>query len=69
MADDDDDKPVFGGPLADFLRRVLGWLHPNPPRYKKNTKFLCDSCKYNDARYCSKSERPNAIKCPDYKKW
>jgi len=29
--------------------------------------FLCDSCKYNDARYCSRPERPNATACPDYK--
>jgi hypothetical protein len=29
--------------------------------------FLCDSCKYNDARYCSRVERPNATTCPDYK--
>jgi hypothetical protein len=68
MTDDDDEKPVFGGPLADFLRRTLRWIFPDHPRYK-NAKFLCDSCKYNDARYCSRSERPNATKCPDYKKW
>ena len=29
--------------------------------------FLCDSCKYNDARCCSRPERPNASRCPDYK--
>lgn len=30
-------------------------------------EFLCDSCKYNDARYCGRPERPNATRCPDYK--
>jgi len=30
-------------------------------------EFLCDSCKFNDARYCSRRERPNATSCPDYK--
>jgi hypothetical protein len=30
-------------------------------------EFLCDSCKYNDARYCSRPERPNARSCPDWK--
>ena len=30
-------------------------------------EFLCDTCKYNDARYCSRPERPNAVRCPDYK--
>ena len=29
--------------------------------------FLCDRCKYNDARYCSRPERPNATRCPDFK--
>ena len=29
--------------------------------------YLCDSCKYNDARYCSQPDRPNAKRCPDYK--
>jgi len=29
--------------------------------------FLCDDCKYNDQRYCSKPERPNAGQCDDYK--
>jgi hypothetical protein len=30
-------------------------------------EFLCDSCKYNDSRYCSRPERPNAARCPDFK--
>lgn len=29
--------------------------------------FLCDRCKYNDERYCSRPERPNATECPEYK--
>ncbi|MAB90452.1 MAG: hypothetical protein CMJ90_13465 [Planctomycetes bacterium] len=29
--------------------------------------FLCDGCKYDDQRYCSRPERPNARQCPDYK--
>jgi|SoiMethySBSTD1v2_1073268.scaffolds.fasta_scaffold25705_6 hypothetical protein len=29
-------------------------------------EFLCDSCKLNDARYCSRPERPNATRCSDY---
>jgi hypothetical protein len=29
--------------------------------------FLCDRCKYNDARYCRRPERPNATSCPDFK--
>ena len=29
--------------------------------------FLCDRCKYNDVRYCSLPDRPNATKCPEFK--
>jgi hypothetical protein len=29
-------------------------------------EFLCDRCRLNDARYCSRPERPNATRCPDY---
>jgi len=66
---DDDEKPVFGGPLADWLRKLHEWLfnQPNAPTYE-NQKFLCDSCKYNFGTYCNRSERPNATKCSDYKK-
>jgi hypothetical protein len=31
------------------------------------TTFLCDTCLYNDARYCQKPERPNAERCSDFK--
>jgi hypothetical protein len=34
-----------------------------PPR----GRFLCDTCKLNDARYCSRPGRPNATECPDYR--
>ena len=30
------------------------------------SRFLCDTCKYDDPRYCSRPERPNATVCPDY---
>jgi len=29
--------------------------------------FLCDRCKYNDPRDCSRHERPNATRCPDFR--
>ena len=29
--------------------------------------FLCDKCKYNDVRYCSRPERPNAYECKEFK--
>ncbi|HOE64469.1 MAG TPA: hypothetical protein PKW18_13185 [Candidatus Sumerlaeota bacterium] len=30
--------------------------------------FLCDSCKYDYPNACMRPERPNATRCPDYKK-
>lgn len=36
-------------------------------KYGLGREFLCDSCKYNDARYCTRPDRPNAKSCPDYK--
>ena len=32
-----------------------------------SSEFLCDRCKFNDVRYCSRPERPNATSCDDYK--
>ena len=32
------------------------------------TKFLCDTCKYDWGDACNRPERPNAIRCPDYRK-
>lgn len=29
--------------------------------------YLCDRCKYDDARYCSRPERPNATECAEFK--
>lgn len=31
------------------------------------SEFLCDDCKYNEARYCSLPDRPNAKHCKDYR--
>lgn len=31
-------------------------------------KILCDSCKYDYAGACRRPDRPNATRCPDYKK-
>ena len=31
-------------------------------------EFLCDSCRYDYGSACTRPERPNARKCPDYKR-
>jgi hypothetical protein len=44
--------------------RRAGGPAPSLPR----GEFLCDTCKYNDARYCGRAERPNATRCDDYRR-
>lgn len=46
--------------LKEKLRRW--WL-----RVKCPSEFLCDNCRYDYDGACNRPERPNAIKCPDYK--
>jgi len=54
---------LVAGAVAAFANRS-----PGAGSFRaSHGEFLCDSCKYNDARYCSRPERPNALKCPDYK--
>jgi len=36
-------------------------------RSNRGGDYLCDSCKYNDVRYCTQPERPNATTCTEYK--
>ena len=31
-------------------------------------RYLCDDCKWDYGNVCTRPERPNALKCPDYKK-
>jgi len=33
---------------------------------KMDNGFLCDTCRYNDPKSCSKPERPNAKECDEY---
>ena len=29
-------------------------------------KILCDTCRYDYGTACTRPERPNAVRCPDY---
>ena len=29
---------------------------------------LCDTCKYDYGNVCTRPERPNALRCPDYRR-
>lgn len=30
--------------------------------------YLCDTCRYDYAQACRRRERPNARRCPDYRR-
>jgi hypothetical protein len=36
-------------------------------RFRCPTEFLCDNCKYDHPSACHRPQRPNAVKCPDYR--
>ena len=46
----------------------LQWLRKVVRRVVPNTQPLCDTCKYDYQSACRRPERPNAMKCPDYKR-
>lgn len=46
-----------------FIARLQHWwLEQRCP-----TEFLCDNCRYDYDSACHRPERPNAVKCPDYR--
>jgi len=45
-------------------RRLLSLLRKLAPRRTP----LCDTCKYDYGNVCTRPERPNALRCPDYKR-
>ena len=47
-----------------FFDRIFGFLRGLMPA----STPLCDSCKYDYGHVCTRPERPNALRCPDYKK-
>ncbi len=46
--------------LLAFLRALLRRVGGGAP--------LCDTCRYDYGTACMRPERPNAYKCPDYKR-
>ncbi len=67
--DSEGPPPTLFDAILRLGRRIHAWVFPEPGEFRyKATSFLCDSCKFNHDRYCSRPDRPNATKCPDYKK-
>lgn len=48
--------------LGIKVRLRQWWLRLRCP-----TEFLCDNCQYDHPNACRRPQRPNAVKCPDYK--
>jgi hypothetical protein len=44
--------------FGEALRRIFA---------VSSKRYLCDSCKWDYGNACKRPERPNALKCPDYK--
>lgn len=36
--------------------------------FQREPRFLCDSCKYDYGTACTRRERPNAMRCNDYRR-
>ena len=53
---------LFLGVILLAFRAGLAVMKPGGA-----SDYLCDGCKYNDARYCSQPERPNAKVCSEFK--
>jgi len=49
---------------VSWWQRVQQWW----ARLTSGSSFLCDSCKYNYGSACWRPERPNARRCPDYRR-
>ena len=50
--------------MSGIGRWLVSWLRSLVPRIRP----LCDSCRYDYGNVCRRPERPNAMRCPDYKR-
>lgn len=51
--------------ITRFFQNILSMIQGV---FKDEGCFLCDDCKYDYRSACHRPERPNARKCPDYKR-
>ncbi|MEN6625205.1 MAG: hypothetical protein ABFD69_03140 [Candidatus Sumerlaeia bacterium] len=51
--------------LARIITRAQDWFRIT--LRKASGDFLCDTCQYDHGHVCRRPERPNAIKCSDYR--
>lgn len=57
----------FWRELVNTVRRKLNLMRSSASSFS-GSEFLCDTCRYCHGNVCSRPERPNAVKCPDYKR-
>jgi hypothetical protein len=51
-----------------LLRRLMGRLMERLRSLAPRNRPLCDRCRYDYASACHNPERPNALRCSDYKR-
>ena len=56
---------IGGGVLAFFLLRLTRSRHGGG---WGRSEFLCDTCTFDYGDVCTRPERPNATRCPDYER-
>ncbi|MFO8079093.1 MAG: hypothetical protein R6V07_02200 [Armatimonadota bacterium] len=50
--------------VRNITKTISGWWQ----RQRAPGRFLCDSCRYDYGDVCSRPARPNAKRCPDYRR-
>lgn len=66
-------EDAMGDYVTRILQRFFDWFDGKSSGKGKVEKggggeILCDSCKYNYGNVCVRNERPNATRCPDFKR-
>ncbi len=56
---------AFGAAL--FLALIFGGRRRRSPLESPPGEFLCDRCRYSYGDACTRPERPNATRCPDFR--
>lgn len=51
-----------------WFRSIINWFRGLMQAGGGGSEFLCDTCAYDHPSACNRPERPNARKCPDYKR-
>jgi hypothetical protein len=57
-------RGIAGRGIAGFRRWLAHWLRSLLP----GSRPLCDTCRYDYGNVCKRPERPNALRCPDYRR-